>query len=115
MAQAGSNYEKNGGPKSRWTVPLIKLFSTPYFYLKALEVHGISIRNHMWKRNYTARCQHNWNLSLSTQARDILRGWMQQYFGAHRHRTQTYGRVDCMYCTVASAQIMTDAVFIRRF
>ena len=24
MAQAGSNYEKNEGPKSRWTVPLIK-------------------------------------------------------------------------------------------
>ena len=23
MAQAGSNYEKNEGPKSRWTVPLI--------------------------------------------------------------------------------------------
>ena len=22
MAQAGSNDEKNGGPKSRWTVPL---------------------------------------------------------------------------------------------
>ena len=26
MAQAGSNYEKNGGPKSRWTVPLRKRF-----------------------------------------------------------------------------------------
>ena len=23
VTQAGSNYEKNGGPKSRWTVPLI--------------------------------------------------------------------------------------------
>ena len=25
VAQAGSNYEKNGGPKSRWTVPLISI------------------------------------------------------------------------------------------
>ena len=24
VTQAGSNYEKNGGPKSRWTVPLSK-------------------------------------------------------------------------------------------
>ena len=26
MAQAGSNYEKNGGSKSRWTVPLMVVF-----------------------------------------------------------------------------------------
>ena len=25
MTQAVSNYEKNGGPKSRWTVPLMPL------------------------------------------------------------------------------------------
>ena len=25
MAQAGSNYEKNGGPKSRWIVPLTEV------------------------------------------------------------------------------------------
>ena len=26
LAQAGSNYEKNEGRKSRWTVPLINMF-----------------------------------------------------------------------------------------
>ena len=26
VTQAGSNYEKNGGPKSRWTVPLTIIY-----------------------------------------------------------------------------------------
>ena len=31
VTQAGSNYEKNGGPKYRWTVPLIVIFGSLYF------------------------------------------------------------------------------------
>ena len=37
MAQAGSNYEKNGGPKSRWTVPLrdspTKFLTSSFFFI----------------------------------------------------------------------------------
>ena len=51
MAQAGSNYEKNGGSKSRWTVPLMVVFvagrdcgEEQHGELPDRAVHGSSLR-----------------------------------------------------------------------